>query len=89
MALDTKRIAPQRSWMSVAHELGYFDQMHMIHDFRCLGDNAPGNLFQQIGDYQPWSLASPSKPYDFPATSAGRMCSDGSSNSPAIPLGEH
>jgi AraC-like DNA-binding protein len=66
MALDTKRIAPQRSWMSVAHELGYFDQMHMVHDFRCLSGNAPSDLFQQIGDYQPWSLASPSKPFDFP-----------------------
>src|ERR1700748_1904142 len=61
--LDTKRISPQRSWMSVAHELGYFDQMHMVHDFRCLGGNAPSDLFQQIGDYQPWSLASPSKPF--------------------------
>jgi hypothetical protein len=76
LALDTKRVAPQRSWMSVAHELGYFDQMHMIHDFRCLGGNAPGSLFQQIGDYQPWSLASLSKPYVFPATSASGMRSD-------------
>jgi hypothetical protein len=66
MALDTKRIAPQRSWMSVAHELGYFDQMHMVHDFQCLSGNAPSVMFQQIGDYQPWSLASPSKPFDFP-----------------------
>jgi AraC-like DNA-binding protein len=65
-ALDTKRIAPQRSWMSVAHELGYFDQMHMVRDFRCLSGNAPSELFQQIGDYQPWSLASPSKPFHFP-----------------------
>jgi transcriptional regulator GlxA family with amidase domain len=65
-ALDTKRTAPQRSWMSVAHELDYFDQMHMIRDFRCLSGNAPSDLFQQIGDYQPWSLASPSKSFDFP-----------------------
>jgi hypothetical protein len=64
-ALDTKRISPQRSWMRVAHELGYFDQMHMVHGFRCLGGNVPSDLFQQIGDYQPWSLASPSKPFDF------------------------
>ncbi len=65
-ALDIKRIAPRRSWMSVAHELGYFDQMHMVRDFQCLSGNAPSDLLQRIGDYQPWSLASPSRPYDFP-----------------------
>ena len=33
-ALDAKRLSPSRSWLSVAHELGYFDQMHMIRDFQ-------------------------------------------------------
>ena len=65
-ALDTKRIEPQRSWMSVAHQLGYFDQMHMIRDFHCLSGKNPNEVFQQIGDYQPWSLALPTKPFDFP-----------------------
>jgi AraC-like DNA-binding protein len=65
-ALDTKRTAPQRSWMRVAHQLGYFDQMHMVRDFQSLGGNAPSEIFQQIGDYQPWSLASPTRPYAFP-----------------------
>jgi AraC-like DNA-binding protein len=58
MALDTKRIAPDRSWMSVAHQLGYFDQMHMIRDFQCLAGNTPGEVYQRGGDFQPWSLAS-------------------------------
>jgi AraC-like DNA-binding protein len=56
MALDTKRLSPGRSWMSVAHRLGYFDQMHMIRDFQSLGGTLPGEIFDQIGDFQPWSL---------------------------------
>lgn len=66
LALDGKRIAPQRSWMSVAHELGYFDQMHMIRDFQSLGGNTPTLLLEQMGDLQPWSLGKPMTPYDFP-----------------------
>src|SRR5579859_6232193 len=64
LALDVKRVAPTRSWMSVAHQLGYFDQMHMIRDFQSLGGNAPTVLLQQIGDLQPWSLGRPMTPYD-------------------------
>lgn len=67
MALDIKRLAPGQSWMSVAHRLGYFDQMHMIRDFQSLGGNLPGEIFEQIGDYQPWSLAAPERPYSFPS----------------------
>jgi transcriptional regulator GlxA family with amidase domain len=55
-ALDTKRLSPHRSWLSVAHELGYFDQMHMIRDFQSLGGDAPSNVLDQSGDIQPWSL---------------------------------
>jgi AraC-like DNA-binding protein len=64
-ALDTKRLSPRRSWLSVAHELGYFDQMHMIRDFQSLGGNVPSQVIQQSGDLQPWSVA-PENPYDFP-----------------------
>jgi AraC-like DNA-binding protein len=63
MALDTKRLAPDRSWMSVAHQLGYFDQMHMIRDFQSLSGSTPSEVFQHSGDYQPWSLASPESPH--------------------------
>jgi AraC-like DNA-binding protein len=41
MAVDKKRLAPDRSWASVAHEWGYFDQMHMVRDFQSLGGDAP------------------------------------------------
>jgi len=70
LAMDAKRIAPNRSWMSVAHEFGYFDQMHMIRDFQRLGGNTPTQLLQQIGDLQPWSLGTPMTPYDFPGPTA-------------------
>ena len=56
-ALDAKRLFPQRTWLSIAHEFGYFDQMHMVRDFQILGGDAPSNLLDQSGDIQPWSLA--------------------------------
>lgn len=64
MALDEKRLAPYRSWASVAHELGYFDQMHMVRDFQSLGGDAPGEVLRQSGDIAPWSLGSPMTIYD-------------------------
>jgi AraC-like DNA-binding protein len=57
-AVDAKRLFPKRSWLSIAHELGYFDQMHMVRDFRSLGGGAPNNVLEQSGDIQPWSLGS-------------------------------
>jgi transcriptional regulator GlxA family with amidase domain len=59
IALDQKRTKPDRLWASIAHELCYFDQMHMVRDFRSLGGDAPGGVLQQSGDIQPWSIASP------------------------------
>jgi methylphosphotriester-DNA--protein-cysteine methyltransferase len=56
-ALDAKRLSPSSSWLSVAHELGYFDQMHMIRDFQRLGGSAPNGVLEEGGDIQPWSLA--------------------------------
>jgi hypothetical protein len=32
----------------VAHELGYYDQMHMVHDFELLAGAAPSGLAQEI-----------------------------------------
>jgi transcriptional regulator GlxA family with amidase domain len=55
-ALDAKRFYPQRTWLSIAHEFGYFDQMHMVRDFQILGGDAPTSLLDQSGDMQPWSL---------------------------------
>jgi len=57
-ALDAKRLFPERSWLNIAHEFGYFDQMHMVRDFQSLGGNAPNSVFDQLADGQPWSLAA-------------------------------
>jgi AraC-like DNA-binding protein len=65
-ALDAKRKSPQGSWLTIAHHFGYFDQMHMVLDFKKLGGLAPSEVLQQIGDYQPWSLSTHATPYDFP-----------------------
>ena len=70
MAFDAKRVAPSRSWLSVAHEFGYFDQMHMIRDFQDLGGDAPSQILRQSGDLQPWSLGSPMIPNELPNPSA-------------------
>ena len=59
MALDAKRLTPNRTSLSVAHEFGYFDQMHMARDFQTLGSETPGQILRQSGDLQPWSVAAP------------------------------
>jgi AraC-like DNA-binding protein len=43
--LKAKAAAPQRSWMNAAHEVGYYDQMHMIHDFREFSGGTPTDIF--------------------------------------------
>jgi hypothetical protein len=57
MALDRKRALGTR-WLDVAHDLGYFDQMHMVKEFRAFGGEAPSRLLQSCGDYQPWSIGA-------------------------------
>jgi AraC-like DNA-binding protein len=66
MALDAKRNTPARAWLSIAHEYGYFDQMHMIRDFQNLGGDTPGQILHQSGDLQPWSIGSPMTPNELP-----------------------
>ncbi len=58
LALDMKR-AHGSNWLKVAHELGYFDQMHMVKDFRAFGGDSPSHLIQICGDFQPWSIGTP------------------------------
>jgi AraC-like DNA-binding protein len=42
--LKIKAAAPQMSWMNAAHEAGYHDQMHMIHDFREFSNRTPTGI---------------------------------------------
>ena len=58
MALDARLHMPARSWLSIAHEFGYHDQMHMHHDFQSLGGSSPTGLVAQLGDTRPAALAS-------------------------------
>jgi AraC-like DNA-binding protein len=39
-----KKSASGLNWTTIAHELGYYDQMHMIHDFQSLSGENPKQL---------------------------------------------
>jgi AraC-like DNA-binding protein len=56
-AIDLRRRS-NASWLHVAHNVGYFDQMHMIRDFQSLGGDAPGRLVLPESDFQPWSVGA-------------------------------
>lgn len=60
-ALDAKLASPERTWLDIAHGFGYFDQMHMVHDFESLGLNTPTHLLAQMGDVRPPALVSANK----------------------------
>jgi AraC-like DNA-binding protein len=47
-ALKTKASSPHKSWTTVAHEFGYHDQMHMIHDFQQLSGKTPAGILAQM-----------------------------------------
>jgi len=40
-AVRIKAATPEQSWTVIAHELGYYDQMHMVHDFLDLSGENP------------------------------------------------
>ena len=48
-AARTKATFPHISWMTIAHEFGYHDQMHLIHDFRQFSADTPSGLLGQAG----------------------------------------
>ena len=55
-ALDAKLANPASTWLEIAHRVGYYDQMHMIHDFERLGRNTPTQVLVQMGDVRPSAL---------------------------------
>lgn len=55
-ALDAKVAAPKRTWLEIAHDLNYHDQMHMIHDFRTLAGDVPSRVLVALGDMRPPAL---------------------------------
>ncbi len=43
-ALRTKAASPQMPWTKVAHQFGYHDHMHMVHDFQQLSGETPTSI---------------------------------------------
>ena len=38
------------NWMEIAHEVGYYDQMHLIKNFHDLGRGTPTEVVGEIED---------------------------------------
>jgi AraC-like DNA-binding protein len=55
-AIDAKLENQARTWLDIAHSFGYYDQMHMIHDFERLGRHTPTQLLLRMGDVRPPAL---------------------------------
>lgn len=58
MAMDAKLRTPALSWLTIAHDFGYHDQMHMIKDFQSLGGDSPSGVLSHLGDMRPDALFS-------------------------------
>jgi len=47
-AFCAKLAEPKRAWTDIAHEIGYYDQMHMVHDFQRFSGESPSNYFARF-----------------------------------------
>jgi hypothetical protein len=47
-ALDGKARFAARSWTDVAHTFGYYDHMHMVHDFGEFTGETPTETLNQL-----------------------------------------
>lgn len=47
-ALDSRARSGTKSWTEVAHEFGYHDQMHLVHDFEQFSGETPTNLLTEV-----------------------------------------
>jgi AraC-like DNA-binding protein len=58
-ALQRRAISPTTRWTDIAHDLGYHDQMHMVHDFTRLSGDSPEAIARQLDMFvQPEVLSS-------------------------------
>ncbi len=48
-AIETYRSGTS-SWMEVAHDVGYYDQMHLIRNFHELGGGSPAEVMKAVSD---------------------------------------
>ena len=47
-AVDRKLACPNRTWTEISHELHYYDQMHLVHDFHDLAGDSPTQLLARL-----------------------------------------
>jgi AraC-like DNA-binding protein len=47
-ALDAKARARNKTWTEVAHEFGYHDQMHLVHDFEQFSGEPPTGVLTEL-----------------------------------------
>jgi AraC-like DNA-binding protein len=53
-SLKAKMTAPRRLWTDIAHEFGYYDQMHMVRDFETFAGESPATF---VGRF--WAMPEP------------------------------
>jgi AraC-like DNA-binding protein len=59
-ALQRRARSPATPWTDIAHELGYHDQMHMVHDFTRLSGDSPDAIARHLDMFvQPEVISSP------------------------------
>lgn len=57
-ALDARVRCPERSWLEIAVNAGYHDQMHLVHEFATFCGLPPTATMGMLGDSRPAALAS-------------------------------
>jgi AraC-like DNA-binding protein len=58
-ALQRRAVLPSTPWTDIAHDLGYHDQMHMVHDFTRLSGDSPEAISRHLDMFvQPEVLSS-------------------------------
>ena len=58
-ALQRRAVSPTTPWTRIAHDLGYHDQMHMVHDFTRLAGDSPDAISRDLDMFvQPEVLSS-------------------------------
>ncbi|WP_146151369.1 helix-turn-helix domain-containing protein [Chitinophaga niastensis] len=43
-----KTMHPHKNWTDIAHSCGYFDQMHLVKDFKVFSGHSPRSFLQQL-----------------------------------------
>lgn len=61
-ALRCKAAAPAMRWTTIAHGLGYHDQMHMVRDFNRLSGDSPTTISSQLEMFVKPEVATAGRP---------------------------